>query len=329
VEILERGPLPTAGVPVLLPQERKAGEGQDEARKVRMIRTPRTAVVSTTTMQLTSLKSPCEVEVTATTIIPAVNVDAVRAGGRPARTVRSRRCRRGVPTPQVFAHSGSPEFECVMRAAGCYMNRMINEPLERLRIAARRTRELALNRASTGLGHEDDDGVAGTIGTDAALGFDPFPLLEALHHHGARAVVIGQVAGIMHGSTELTGDLDLLWDGDRAHAPSLAAAFAAVDAQLSDERGSPLATRPDSLLRPKVQFTSAGASGDCCTPELAWGGLQVRECLDRAIIAIEAGGMEVRYVSREDLIRMRRAIGRPKDLRRAAELDSFTSDRRG
>ena len=25
---------------------------------------------------------------------------------------------------------------------------------------------------------------------------------------------MGQVAGIMHGSRELTGDLDLLWDGD-------------------------------------------------------------------------------------------------------------------
>ncbi|MFC7383645.1 hypothetical protein [Sphaerisporangium rhizosphaerae] len=197
---------------------------------------------------------------------------------------------------------------------------MIDEPLERLRAAARRTRELALHRASTGLGHQDADDDIGTIGTDGALGFDPFPLLEALHHHGVRAVVIGQVAGIMHGSTEPTGDLDLLWDGAPAHAPALAAALTSVDARLSDEAGDPLPTHPDSLLRPKVQFTSPAAGGDCCTPALPWGDLRPREFLDHAVTAVDPGGLEVHYVCREDLIRMRRAIGRPKDLRRAAEL---------
>ncbi|MET7337129.1 hypothetical protein [Nonomuraea sp. NPDC005650] len=200
---------------------------------------------------------------------------------------------------------------------------MIDEPLERLRIAARRARELARNRAVTGLRHEDADDDVGTIDTDGALGFDPFPLLEALHRNGVRAVVIGQVAGIMHGSTELTGDLDLLWDGVPAHAPALAAAFTSVNAQLADETGTPLATDPDSFLRPKVQFTSPGAGGDCCTPALPWGTLSVREFLDRAIIAVDPSGLEVHYASREDLIQMRRALGRPKDLRRAEELDSL------
>lgn len=211
------------------------------------------------------------------------------------------------------------------------MNPMIDEPLERLRAAARRTRELALKRAGTGLGHEDADDDVGTIGTDGALGFDPFPLLEALHRHGVRAVVIGQVAGIMHGSAELTGDLDLLWDGEPVHAPALAAAFLSVDARLSDATGTPMATHPDALLRAKVQFTAPGASGDCCTPALPWGDLRLREILDRAVTAYGPGGLEVHYVSREDLIRMRRAMGRPKDLRRAAELDGLASDevRRG
>ncbi|MEU6715589.1 hypothetical protein ABZ897_29345 [Nonomuraea sp. NPDC046802] len=200
---------------------------------------------------------------------------------------------------------------------------MINDPLERLRTAARRTRELARNRAATGLGHEDADDNAGTINTDGALGFDPFPLLEAFQRNGVRVVVIGQVAGIMHGSTELTGDLDLLWDGAPTHAPALAAAFDSVNAQLTDESGSLVAPHPDVLLRPKAPFTSLGASGDCCTPALPWGTLPVREFLDRAITAVDPGGLEVPYVSREDLIRMRRVIGRPKDLRRADELDSL------
>ncbi|OUC82554.1 hypothetical protein CA984_41175 [Streptosporangium minutum] len=209
------------------------------------------------------------------------------------------------------------------------MGRMIDEPLERLRVAARRTRELALSRAGTGLGHQDADDDVGTVGTDDALGFDPFPLLEALHHHGVRAVVIGQVAGIMHGSTELTGDLDLLWDGVPAHAPALAAAFTSVGARLVDETGGLVATHPGFFLRPRVGFVSPRASGDCCTPALPWGDLRVRGFLDRAITAVGPGGLEVHYVCREDLIRMRRALGRPKDLRRADELDLSVSDRRG
>ncbi|AQZ63842.1 hypothetical protein BKM31_22390 [[Actinomadura] parvosata subsp. kistnae] len=200
---------------------------------------------------------------------------------------------------------------------------MIDDPLERLRAAARRTRELAASRAGTGLAHQDADDDVGTIGTDGALGFDPFPLLEALHRHGVRAVVIGQVAGIMHGSAELTGDLDLLWDGRPAHAPALAAAFAAAGARLVGESGEPVPVEPESFLRPKVEFTAPGAGGDCCTPALPWGGLHVGEFVGRALTVTGPGGLEVHYARREDLIRMRRALGRPKDLRRAAELESL------
>ena len=85
--------------------------------------------------------------------------------------------------------------------------------LERLREAVERTSVLTSGRTATGLTHDDADDVVGTIGTDSAHGFDPFPLLRALCDTGARVVVIGQVAGILHGSAELTGDLDLLWDG--------------------------------------------------------------------------------------------------------------------
>ena len=196
---------------------------------------------------------------------------------------------------------------------------MIDDPLDRLREAARRTRET--HRTSTGLSHEDADDDIGTIGTDGALGFDPFPLLRALDAHGVRAVVIGQVAGIMHGSAELTGDLDLLWDGSPADAPALAAAFASAGAHL----GGGLPLEPESFLRPKVAFTGPGAGGDCCTPALPWGELYVPGVLDRALTATGPDGLTVHYARLDDLIAMRRALGRPKDLRRAAELEHLRS----
>lgn len=62
---------------------------------------------------------------------------------------------------------------------------------------------------------------------------------------------------------------------------------------------------------------------DCCTPRLPWGDLDVAAFLGRALVAEGPGGLRVRYLQRTDLITMRRAVGRPKDLRRAAELEAM------
>jgi hypothetical protein len=194
-------------------------------------------------------------------------------------------------------------------------------PLDSLREAVARTGAVTRDRPATGLSHDDADDVAGTIDTDSARGFDPFPLLRAFHAAGARVVAIGQVAGILHGSAELTGDLDLLWDGSPDQAPALIRAFSSVGAHLVDDDRRPLALAAAAFLLPKVQFESPQASGDLCTPALPWGSLSVRTLLDRALTVSDVDGLEIHYLRRDDLILMRRAVGRPKDLRRAAELE--------
>jgi hypothetical protein len=191
--------------------------------------------------------------------------------------------------------------------------------LRRLDEAVRQAAEVTRGRAASGLTHMSADDITGTIATDDAIGFDPRQLLQALHYYGAPAVVIGQVAGIMHGSSELTGDLDLLWDGDERHAAAMAAAFGSVGARLADDDGAAMACDAAAFRLPKIVFSTPGASGDCCTPALPWGDLPIAEFLARRELA--AGpGLEVGYLRREDLIRMRRMAARPKDLRRADEL---------
>ena len=192
-------------------------------------------------------------------------------------------------------------------------------PLERLDAAVHRIGEYVGNRARRGVAHDDADDGHGTIECDDAVGFDPLPLLSAFDRHGARAVVIGQVAGIMHGSEELTGDLDLLWSGAPERAASFLAAFTDVEARLFDDDRRPLPLDIGAFALPKVLFQSTGASGDCCTPALPWGELDIVGVLDRAVVAAERG-VTVHYASVADLIAMRRASGRPKDLRRASEL---------
>lgn len=195
-----------------------------------------------------------------------------------------------------------------------------DEVVGRLRDAVARLARETGGRPRTNRSHADADDTVGTVATDDAVGFDPFPLLRALDRHGVEVVVIGQVAGILHGSRELTGDLDLLWTGDAGQAVAVAAAFASMSAVLSDDDGRPLACDPATFALAKVQFRTAGASGDCCTPALPWGDLPIADFLGRRR-TVRADGFDIRYLDRADLIRMRRATGRPKDLRRAAELD--------
>lgn len=196
-----------------------------------------------------------------------------------------------------------------------------NEAIGRLEEAVRRLGEATAGRRRSGRRHEDADDDSGTVATDDAIGFNPLPLLRSLAEHGAVVAVMGQVAGIMHGSRELTGDLDLLWDGDRRQAPALAAAFAEAGATLADADGRPVRCEPAAFGLPKVLFRSASASGDCCTPALPWGDLPIAAFLARCRVAVAPDGLVVRYLDRADLVRMRRVVGRPKDLRRALELE--------
>jgi hypothetical protein len=195
----------------------------------------------------------------------------------------------------------------------------------RLNDAVARLAAYTAGRPRNGRSHDDADDVAGTVDTDDAHGFDPLPLLRVLGQCGAHVVVMGQVAGIMHGSAELTGDLDLLWSGDQDQARNLARGFASAGGcALADDDGRPVACDAAAFGLPKVVFRTEHASGDCCTPALPWGGIPVREMLAGARTAVAADGTVVRYVDLPDLIRMRRAVGRPKDLRRADELQRLT-----
>lgn len=186
---------------------------------------------------------------------------------------------------------------------------MSQTPAQRLRRAIARTEQLTRDRAATGRRPDEADDLVGTFATDGALGFDPFPLLRALHEAGSQAVVVGQVAGIMHGSTELTGDLDLLWDGTPEQARALRDALLIAGC-----------TELPDLDRAQVGYQVASAGGDLCTPALSWGGMDVTACLTRAVTAHDPSGFTIRYVALDDLVGMRRAIGRPKDHRRADEL---------
>lgn len=198
------------------------------------------------------------------------------------------------------------------------------ESVKRLEHSVARGHAACRGRTPIGLGHQDASDDLGTFGTDDAIGFDPFPVLRAMHVAGARVVVMGQVAGILHGSMEMTGDLDLLWTGEPSEAELLADAFRELGAVLMDDSGSALVCGGHALQVPKILFRTATASGDCCTPHLPWGRLPINEYIATASVAEADDGTLIRYVSRDALQDMRLAVGRTKDLRRHAELSIGT-----
>jgi predicted nucleotidyltransferase len=119
-------------------------------------------------------------------------------------------------------------------------------------------------------------------------------LISVLARHGVEYVVIGGVATQVHGHRRTTMDLDLTPDPDPENLHRLGAALAELEAR---PRGEGVETRHGQLhilKEPK-------------------GGRAFDEMRERALV-VDLDGNEVAIVSLDDLIRMKRAAGRPGDL---------------
>jgi hypothetical protein len=143
----------------------------------------------------------------------------------------------------------------------------------------------------------------------------PVDALEALVARRVRFVVIGGFASQLRGSPSLTGDTDLCCARDAENLERLALALSDLEASL---RGAPrdLPFASDvRTLEAGDHFTfdtTAGALDILGHPSGIPGGY---EELERAADQMEiAPGLSVTVASIDDMIRMKRAAGRPKDL---------------
>lgn len=152
---------------------------------------------------------------------------------------------------------------------------------------------------------------------------DPARVFAALDRHGVDYVTIGAFAVIAHGYVRATADIDLVARQDPDNLQRLAAAFAELNARLRGVDADLLEidpTDPDTLAD-GASFTLDTDAGPVDYLNDVPGAGDYEDLRSRAVEAT-AGGVVVRVAGLDDLIRMKRASGRPQDLRDIANLST-------
>jgi hypothetical protein len=137
-------------------------------------------------------------------------------------------------------------------------------------------------------------------------------MLSALSAEGADFLVIGAHALAVHGRPRATGDLDLWVRPTPENAERVWGALAGFGAPLD-------AISPGDLTEPGLVF-QIGVSPNRIDLLTSVTGLTFQEAWERRV-PVPIGGLRIPVLSREDLIRNKKAVGRPRDLADVAELE--------
>ena len=152
--------------------------------------------------------------------------------------------------------------------------------------------------------------------------FTPRALLQQLVDGGVEFVVVGGIAAIAHGSAFFTGDLDITYAPDDENLERLGEVLVALGARLRGVTDDvPFIPDGRTLRRTRVLTldTPIGRIDLLAQPDGAPVYAELRARAAQDIIA----GVEVAYASLDDLIAMKKAAGRPKDLVAVEELEAI------
>lgn len=153
-------------------------------------------------------------------------------------------------------------------------------------------------------------------------------ILRALDEHRVEYVLIGGMAVQTHGHTRMTNDvdliLDLIPDPDPANLERLAGALRELDARVLNPGHEDREITASMLPRAAV-WQLATSQGDVDVMHEVPGATSYAELKQRALV-VELGPLRIPVASRDDLIRMKLARGRPVDRQDAAALTDPATD---
>ena len=150
-------------------------------------------------------------------------------------------------------------------------------------------------------------------------------LLVALARHNVKFIVVGGAAAIAHGSARLTQDLDVVYERSRENLQHLVSALAAYKPYLRGvPQGLPFRWEVATLER-GLNFSLTTELGDIdLLGEIPGGGTYAD--LRTGAIELQVFDSQCLCLSLEQLIRAKRAAGRPKDLDAIAELEAIEDE---
>ena len=163
---------------------------------------------------------------------------------------------------------------------------------------------------------------------DSRADFQPESVIRLLGRHRVRYVLIGGLAAVTHGAPLLTQDVDICYARDDLDLRRLADALSEVQAALrGGDPGLPF-TLDARMLRAGDAFTLATNVGSLDLLAVP-SGTSGFDDLARTADVFSLFGHRVLVASVDDLIRMKRAAGRPKDLLVLEELGALREENEG
>jgi hypothetical protein len=153
-------------------------------------------------------------------------------------------------------------------------------------------------------------------------------LLDALSKGGVEFMVIGGVAAMFHGSSRSTFDVDVLYRRTPPNIERIANVLKVLNPSL---RGAPagLPFRFDAAtIQRGLNFTLSTDLGDIDLLGEVTGGGTYDELYPHSGVH-DVLGVSCRVLDLDELIKVKRAAGRPKDLEAIAELEAIRDRLRG
>jgi predicted nucleotidyltransferase len=141
-------------------------------------------------------------------------------------------------------------------------------------------------------------------------------------------VVIGGIALVLHGSARLTRDLDIVFGPGNANLKRLGEVLVELQAKLRDV-DTPLPFVPDAPTLKLVELLTLETSQGWLDVHRTVPGVAGYRDLRRDAERMEIDDFEVLVASHDDLIAMKRAAGRDRDVADLAELETMKRLRRG
>ncbi len=143
-------------------------------------------------------------------------------------------------------------------------------------------------------------------------------IFAVLAEHRVDYVVVGGVAVQVHGHVRMTNDLDLIPAPDPANLDRLAGALRTLNARVLNPGSEDLEI--DASMLPRATLWQLSTElGDIDLLHDAPGAAAFEDLRSRSLL-IALGPHEIHVAGRDDLIRMKRAAGRPIDLEDIAAL---------